>query len=271
MRRLDSLQSPLLAFALYGNLGEKEEFLLTLCSVIEQQEISQEIMLPEFMRTVVADAGLQKETMIFLSSDSEDSFLQSAVRHAKAPYMLIGDRKISYVRDAFRDVVTILEETGADFIIEMVWHHDFGEPQPVLLSEAAFRSQQNGCEFNKFLRMDYLLANKFFRTEFLQDTDFTEDQSILSQLPQMYQVGYYQFRREYVVVYEGEEEYLDYVATRETERWLRMYVQDKSGGLKESCSIPDKKETLMKLMDYPVKKRVIESFGRYYPFCRGER
>lgn len=240
------------SFVLYGDREHEEDFINVLHSVIMQNLVYMKIILPEQMREAVERACLMQGNIIFYGSRSQDELFIDAIRQADTPYMTFGDTNIAYADNAFKYAFKRFLKSSADFIIELIYHRNYGDIQAVLLNNTALNSQKGGYEYNEYMSMDHTLANKFFRTSFLRDYQPDSTRSLLSQLPGMYKRGYYTFMNDAIVFFEKPERtFADFVGTEETLPFIRDYMEDKEANLDSPEIAADPGEVLPKLMSFP--------------------
>ena len=79
-------------------------------------------------------------------------------------------------------------KTHKDFLIELIYHTNFNEPQPVYLNRIAQESVMNEVGYNDNLCMDYTLANKFFDVYFVREI-ITDEKGIKEHIEDFYKKG----------------------------------------------------------------------------------
>lgn len=246
----DVLSHAFFTFVLYGKDGEEDAFLNVLQSVTVQNLISLRIVVPEHKRHCIEQAGLMQGNICFVEADSEDALFYHALSQA-SEYIVFGNTKLTYANNAFKYALKRLIKSPADFLIELVYHRNFGDIQAVLLNNIALNSQKNGYEENPFLSMDYMLSNKFFKTSFLKACGLDTGKSLLSQLPYLYRTGYYIFMNDATLFYEDAEgTFADFVGTKETLPFIREYLRDKKADLNSPEIRTDLAEVSQKLLSF---------------------
>lgn len=252
VKQEDVLRHAFCSFVLYGETDEEEEFLKVLQSVTVQNLISLQILVPAHMKDSIRQAGLLQNNIVFADVKSEDEMFYDAIDKVRTEYIVFGNICIAYANNAFKYAFKRFLKSPADFIIELIYHRNYGDIQAVLLNNIALNSQKSGYEVNEFLGMDYTLANKFFRTSFLKDHRFDKTRSLLSQLPDLYRTGYYTFLNDAVVFYErAENTFAEFVGTKETLPFIQEYLRDKKADLNSAEIVADPGEVLPKLMSFP--------------------
>lgn len=267
----DVLSHAFFTFALYGEDGEEDAFLNVLQSVTVQNLISLRIVVPEHRRHCIEKAGLMQGNICFATADSEDALFYFALRQS-TEYIVFGNTKVAYANNAFKYAFKRLIKSPADFLIELVYHRNYGDIQAVLLNNIALNSQKNGYEESLFLCMDYMLANKFFKSSFLKACGLDTGKSLLSQLPHLYRTGYYTFMNDAVVFYEdAESTFADFVGTKETLPFIREYLRDKKADLYSPEIMADLTEVSQKLLSFPSDSLSKILFRKAVSFLRRRR
>lgn len=251
VKQEDVLSHAFFTFVLYGEDGDENAFLNVLQSVTVQNLISLRIVVPEHKRHCIEQAGLMQGNICFAKADSEDALFYHALSQA-SEYIVFGDTKMTYANNAFKYAFKRLIKSPADFLIELVYHRNFGDIQAVLLNNIALNSQKNGYEESPFMSMDYMLSNKFFKSSFLKECGLDTGKSLLSQLPYLYRTGYYIFMNDATLFYEdAESTFADFVGTKETLPFIREYLRDKKADLNSPEIITDLAEVSQKLLSFP--------------------
>lgn len=247
----DVLSHAFFTFVLYGEDGKEDAFLNVLESVTVQNLVSLRIIVPEHRRHCIEKAGLMQGNICFATADSENALFYLALRQSTG-YIVFGNTKVAYANNAFKYAFKRLIKSPADFLIELVYHRNYGDIQAVLLNNIALNSQKNGYEESPFLSMDYMLANKFFKSSFLKACGLDTGKSLLSQLPHLYRTGYYTFMNGAVVFYEdAESTFADFVGTKETLPFIQEYLRDKEADLNSPEIVSDLAEVSQKLLSFP--------------------
>lgn len=268
----DLLDQAWFTIALYGEEDQKEDFIQVVQSLTLQNLIGIRIVMPLSWKEIVREEGYLQNNMFFLPVTTRDELYYQALSKASTPYITFADAKVTYANNAFKYVIKNFIKSPADFMIELIYHRNFGDMQAVLFSTVALNSVKTGYEDNPCLGMDYTLTNKFFRTEFLKKQRLDERRSVLSQLPDLYHQGYFTFMNDGIVFYEDlEDTYVDYVGTPETIPMMKEYLVDRSADLNSPEIVQDLNEVMPKLIHFPsntfggILFRKIVSFLRRYP------
>lgn len=252
IRQSEVFKHAFMTYVLYGTEGEKEKFLKVLQSVLVQNLISIQIYLPAQMKDVVEQADMLQGNIVFLDVDSEDELFYTVLDRTTTKYIVFGNPNVAYAGNAFKYAFKRFIKSTADFMIELVYHKNYGDIQAVLLDNIALNSQKGGYEYNSFMSMDYLLSNKFFKTEFLREMKLDREKSLLSHLPMLSKRGYYVFMNDSVVFYENAEEtYKEFVGTKESIPFIEDYLAEEEADLNSEELIPAPEEVMAKLMKFP--------------------
>lgn len=154
---------------LYGKENDEEQFIKCLDSLANQNLVGVNIVLPESMKKIVEDNDCFQKNMIFIEAQSEEELFRKALETTKTRYITFCDSKILYSNNTFKYVFKRFIKTHKDFLIELIYHTNFNEPQPVYLNRIAQESVMNEVGYNDNLCMDYTLANKFFDVYFVRE------------------------------------------------------------------------------------------------------
>lgn len=266
------LENAWFTVVLYGEKEQKEDFLQVVQSLTLQNLIGIRIVMPKEWRAVVEEAGYLQNNMSFLDTSSRDELYYRVLREAQTPYITFADAKVTYANNAFKYAIKNFIKSPADFAVELIYHRNFGDMQAVLFSTVALNSVKTGYENNPYLRMDYTLTNKFFRTDFLKRQNLDEKKSLLSHLPELYHRGYFTFMNDGIVFYEDlEATYADYVGTPESLPMMKEYLVDRKVDLNSPEIVQDLNEVMPKMIHFPsdtlggILFRKIVSFLRRFP------
>ena len=247
----DLLRQAWFTIVLYGEAKQQDDFLNVLQSLTLQNLISIRIVMPESWRPVVEESELQQNNMFYLEAATREKLYYQALAEADTPYILFADSKVSYANNAFKYAMKNFIKSPADFLIELIYHRNYGDIQAVLLDTVALNSIKTGYQYNDRMAMDYTLTNKFFRTEFLKSRQFDKTKSLLSHLPQLLCHGYYAFMNDGIVFYEDDEDtYMDYVGTEKSILMMKEYLVDKKADLTSPELSPDLNEVMPKLLSF---------------------
>lgn len=237
--------------ALFGESGQEEKFIQVLQSLTLQNLIGIRIVMPKSWKKVVEESEFNQNNMFYLDAEDRDEFYYKALQEANTPYILFGDAKVSYANNAFKYAIKNFIKSPADFLVELIYHRNFGDMQAVLFDTIALNSIKTGYEYNEMMSMDYTLTNKFFRTEFLKSIQLDKNKSLLEQLPYLHKNGYYAFMNDGIVFYEDDEDtYVDYVGTKESIPMMKEYLVDHEADLNSPMLAPDLNEVMPKLLRF---------------------
>lgn len=238
---------------LYGEKKTEADFLNCLKSLNVQNLIAMEIWVPQSMKGCMEEANLIQENIRFVQVSSKEELQHYALENVKTPYITFCDEKVAYANNAFKVVFKRFIKSPADFIVELICHRNYGEPQPIFFNSIAFKSLGEGTEYKPELSMDHTLANKFFKVEFLRN-QVDRKKSILSQLERLYRKGYYVCYEGGIVVYmDTESSFLSYISTPETKDYIAGYLKAPRVTLASEDVFLDTKEALPKLQTLPAK------------------
>ena len=252
VKQSDVFAHAFITYVLYATKDETASFLKVLQSVLVQNLISVQIYLPAHMKARVEEAGMLQGNIVFVEADSEDSLFYKVLNQATTTYIVFGNIKIAYAGNAFKYAFKRFIKSPADFMIELIYHKNYGGIQAVLLDNIALNSQKGGYEYNEFMFMDYLLANKFFKTKFLKKMALNQNESLLSQLPMLSKRGYYVFMNDAVVFYEdAENTYKEFVMTEDSISFIEDYLTDKDADLNSEELVLAPEEIMAKMMRFP--------------------
>lgn len=250
----EALEQAHMTVALYGEEQNKDDFLNCMNSLMLQNLITIVILVPESMYAVLEKNDMLHGNIQFVPAVSEHELFYYALDNAVTPYIVFGNPMIAYVNNAFKYVFKHFIKSPGDFIVEAVYHRNFGEIQAVLLNRMVLDSLKLGYESNPFLCMDNLLANKFFRIDFLRSLSLDRRKPIRAYLNLFYERGYYPFMNDGVVLFEDEEKkFLDFVGTPETIPFMQEYLKEKDADLSSPELMRDLNEVLAKLVPLPTE------------------
>ena len=265
----DMLRQAWFTVALYGVPERRKEFLRVLQSLTLQNLVGLCIVMPESCRPMVEESGYGQNNMFYLDVSDCDELYLRALEEADTPYITFADDKVSYANNAFKYALKNFIKSPADFLVELIYHRNFGDMQAVLFDTIALNSIKTGSSYNEKMKMDYTLANKFFRTEFLTGRKMDGKKSLLSRLPEFHRYGYYAFMNDGIVFYEDEEDtYVDYVGTEDSIPMMRDYLLDREVGLDSPELSPDLNEILPKLLRFQDQKVYQVLFRKIVSFMR---
>ncbi len=267
--KAEARAKPYFAVALYGENGEEEDFLNSLESLTLQNLISLLIYVPSAMQPVVEENGLGRDNIEYVPVSSEEELFFHVIDSTKAPYVTFGNPKVAYANNAFKYAFKHFIKTTADFLIELIYHRNYGDIQAVLLNRVALNSLKGGYEYTPYLSMDHTLANKFFRVEFLREVGLDRKSPLLSQLVGLYHSGYFIFMNDGTVFFEDKEErYVDFVSTEQSRPFIEEYMEDRPVDLMSEELLPDSTELLPKMTQFPADRLWKILFRKIVAFMR---
>ena len=239
---------------LYGCEECKENFMNSLSSLLVQNLLPIIILLPLSMKKFVEESELAQGNIQYIDVCSEKELFYHAIQSVNTPYITFADPRITYTNNAFKIAFKLFVKSPGDFLIELIYHRNYGDMSAILLNRKAMDSLKFGYEANPYLCMDNTLANKFFRVEFLREKQFNKEKTLLEYLPECYQRGYYPFFNDKTVIYEGkEEEFIDFVSTSKTKSLICDYLEEKEVDLTSPEIKRNLKEVFTKLLKFPEK------------------
>lgn len=243
-------EHPACTAVLYGDESEKEGFLHVLTSLSFQNLVHLKILLPSSMKEAAASAGILHPNMFFLDASSEEELHKAAIRENNAPYIMFCSPKISYQVSTVRWLRSTLEKSsGADYIVEVVYHNGFGTPQPVHLNDHALEPAAPGKDGKDSIHFDFLLANKVFRSGFADRLTEHGKYSPISRLPEIKAKGYALVGRNQIVYYSGDEKSFpeDFHDDQTRDQIVRLMKSSEIRGLTDEAFAQDRALTLMRL------------------------
>lgn len=250
--RDEALKQAHFTVVLYGDEEGRADFLNTLDSLLLQNLVTMILVVPSAMEEMIRENDMLQGNIRFLEADSERELFYKALRQAETPYITFGARKIAYVNNAFKYVVKRFIKSSGDFLIELIYHRNYGDIQAVLLNYRAMDSLKLGIEDNPYLCMDNTLGNKFFKVDFLRRFSFDEKKHLKEYLGMFYRVGYFPFKNDGVVLYEDQEDnFADFVGTPDTIAFMREYLREKPADLNSPEIMRNLNEVLVKLLHFP--------------------
>lgn len=263
------LRQPHITAVLYGSEENKEDFITCLSSLAGQNLTGMVIFLPLAMKSVVEEAELLRANMIFMEVDSELKLQYKVLAEAKSTYITFCDPKVSYTGAAFKESYKNLNKNAFDFVSELLYHQNHNEMQTVFLSRMAFDSLKKGQEFKEELFADYLLANKFIRTEFLRSLVVDDTKPLVAYVQDMYKKGYFSFGDNKRVLYnDTEKSFVDYVKTEETEAYLYNKIHNRKVSLTDEAFWQEPGVAFVKLIKLKRKSLKEKLFAKAVTFIR---
>ena len=212
---------------LYAEKSQWHGFLECLDSLRIQSLINIKIVVPEYMKDSVINNGFYQENIVFSECESKDDFYKNQLNKASTDYIIFCEPKVIYYTNAFRSAYRIFLKDFPDVISNLIYHYDFGEFEPVTLNKIAFDEMVGGVKKCKQLYADRTLTNKFFNVEFLKHCLKDSDKPIIDQLEDICLSGYCLFSEsESVVFNDKNENFIEFVATKESKPLLKDYLKD---------------------------------------------
>lgn len=235
---------------LYGSENNKADFMQCLSSLIVQNMPRLKIVLPSAMQNYVKEAGFVQNNISYIDAESEEELFKSSLERVDTEYIVFCNPKIIYYNNAFSIAFKTFSRVNPDFISELVYHSNYGEIQPVTLNQIAYNSMVYGNRYNPKLQMDNILANKFFKADFLKKT-FNAEISILNNLPELFKKGYFVFLNNGVVIFNDDNEvFKDFVIASESSDFINSYTEDKKVPLKNGRLKVRPAESFIKLQKF---------------------
>ena len=224
----DVLKNAFFTAVLYGDLANKDNFIKSLDSLEKQNLIFMKIVVPSSMKTDIEKEGMLQGNLFFEDSNSKEELFVSALNNTQTPYITFCDAEIIYATGIFRFAYRQLIKQQYDFISEGIYHKEYEQPQPLLLSKIAYTSLRNGRKNNPCLSMDATLANKFFCVDFVRKLHLDFGKELPELIKLCYMEGYYLYRLDGMLLYNNRETtFIDYIATEKTLPFIKEYLKDK--------------------------------------------
>ncbi len=231
--RKELVDQALITVILYSDDSEKEDFLKCLNSLVNQKMVAFRVIASANMEAVAKENNLMQDGISYVEAESQNEMYVKAFPKVRTPYVLFADPKFTYANDAFMKTVKFFAKSVADFTIEVIYHRDYGDIQPVFLSSWAYNSHFSGMHMNAYACMDHTLANKFFRVEYLQEVWDRFEGSLLEFLPKLYNTGYYAFKDTGSVIYErSEDSYIEYTVPEEEKEFVQLIFKENPADLR---------------------------------------
>lgn len=235
---------------LYALPKEEEAFAGCLLALQQQSLVATQLVIPEHMRSLVEKHGLFSANIKYLSEKSQEAFYYKAVKEAKSDCIVLCTPEFVYTNNAFKYVFKRFLRSQCDFFSELVYHSNYGEPQPVYIHQLAFDSLKEGLEETELMSADLLIENKFFRTEFLRENWTDVSVSLRDLVKKCFRKGYYQAVRDGIIVYqEKEEKFIAYIETEENRSIIKKALEEKNLDLAARESVSEKALKLIRLQD----------------------
>ena len=224
----DVLKNAFFTAVLYGDKTNKDNFMKSLASLENQNLIFIKIVVPVSMKAAIGKEGLLQDNLFFEDSNSKEKLFATALNNAQTPYIAFCDAEITYATGIFRLAYRQLIKQNYDFISEVIFHKEYEQPQPLLLSQIAYTSLKNGQKNNPCLSMDATLANKFFRVDFVRKLHLDFGKELPESIKLCYAKGCYLYRLDGMLLYNNREAtFIDYIATEKTLPFIKEYLKDK--------------------------------------------
>lgn len=226
--RDDVLSDALFTTVLFGDDSNKDNFLKSLDSLEKQNLIFMKIVVPYSMQQTITEEGLLQENLFFEDVNTKEQLFAAASEHATTPYIAFCDAEITYTTGVFRFAYRQLLKQQYDFICEGIYHKEYEQPQPLLLSRISAVSLKDGRKYNPCLSMDATLANKFFSVDFIRRLSIDFKEELPSLVMRCYMKGHYFYRLDGMLLYNNKKEtFIDYIATDATRPFIEDYLKDK--------------------------------------------
>lgn len=245
--RQEALENAAFSAVLYGNEDNKEKFINCLFSLTLQTLTNIKIFVPYSMKEAIEEAEIMQENIILCDVSNENDLYYYALQNTNTEFIVFCDARFFYYSTALKRTFKYFRRINPDFVIELIYHGNFGELQPVTLNKVAFSYLKDGYRYGKGLATDRTLANKFFKVHFLRKrVDFSK--SLIDNLKSLYGFGYYNFLNNALVVYDDiNESFIDVVATDDNRTELNNYLSEGINDLKDAELKLKYSESLMKL------------------------
>lgn len=252
----EALQHAFFTAVLYADEEQKEAFVECVKSLAVQNLIGLKIVLPVSSKKMLEEAELLHGNMFFVEAESEKELFHKALEEADTPYITFCDPKIIYVHNTFKFLVRRFIKSQIDFASELIYHQDYGQPQPIYLNRIALESFRTGIGFNEDLCLDNTLANKFFRTSLLKGRKIPKEDTILHWLPELYKKGYTAFYNDGIIQYADDQEtFLEFITTEDSKPFEEKYLKDEQITLNSEDVLIKAEESYQKLQKIPKKSR----------------
>ena len=241
--------------ALFGDENCSEAFIKCLNSLITQNLVGISIVIPTQMEAAVKEADLYCDNLIFEEASSENELFHRALDRAQTEYIVFCDPKVVYAGNAFKYIFKRFIRAKKDFLVELVYHMNFGDSQPVYLNQVAKDSLNSGMEITPQLCFDDILANKFFTVEFLRQCGLSKEDKLSEKVEYFYRKGCYTFFNDGIVIYDDlEENFLSDIGTDDVIKQKEMLFREKEVHLKDEDFEIEPLEAYPKLLDFEPKK-----------------
>lgn len=253
--RKDILKHARFTAVLYGEEREKEDFINSLKSLVLQSLVETIILIPANMKEVAVEAGVMQDNVLTLDCTTKQDLYNKALEQSKTEFILFTECRYSYPAYTLKRMFKYMRKSPADMVDQTIYNRNFGENLPVYMNTVAFNTTKNGLYHSKELCLDYTLANKFFRVQYLKDMDihFKEDPRKI--LPKMYDESYWTFLNDKLVLFDGDEdEFLTSIANEDTLAYAKEYATDRPVNLSDPAMHYDSATKYTKLMAYPKSK-----------------
>ena len=215
-----------LTAVLYGSVQDAERFLCCLDSLTVQKLNSMKIMLPASMRETAVNAGYTCENLFYLDAASENELFQKALENVDTEYIIFCDPHTVYAKNAFFWQFQHMQQKQLDFHIELIYHRNYGTPQPTYLQCVAMNSMDKKIAYNEHLNFDHTLSNKFFRAEFLKAVASGET-PLIDRLTDFYRKGFFDFSNHGFVIYDSSlEDFSQFICAPGHDDFLAKYTKE---------------------------------------------
>lgn len=245
--RQKALDNAVFSAVLFGDESNEEKFISCLTSLIFQTLTNIKIYVPISMKSSIEQAELMQENIILCDASNENELYYYALQNTNTEFIVFCDARFLYYTSALKFALKYFRRINPDFIIELIYHGNFGELQPVTLNNVAFSYVKDGYRYDECLTTDRTLANKFFKVEFLKKrVDFSK--TLIENLKDLYSYGYYNFLKNGLVVFDDiNENFIDATEFDNNREKLNSYLQEAENDLKSNDLKTKYSESLKKL------------------------
>lgn len=245
---------------LYGTEEEEDKFVKCLESLEVQNFVRNVIFVPQSMRGIIEQNNLEQVNLIYIDCESETDMQHKAIEMAKSRYIVFCDPNFVYTVNSFKFVFKRAIKNNRDFMSQVVFHLNYGDPQPVYISYLAKKSVLIEQEYNQGLCMDRLLANKFIKLRFLQKQNLDKNVNLIEYVEDFYKKGSYSFFADEIVVFDGtEEQFKKQFVSEEDLPYIEKCYVDSEFDLNSDEILVDPREAYVKLQKIEPKNETDEA------------
>ncbi len=163
--KCEILKHKYITAVLYGN---DTSFIECLRSITNQNLIGIKIILNKSAKSIVKNAGLLFDNMEFKDAGSEEELFKNALDSANTDIIIFCSSRFIYANNSFRVANRRFMKDKYDFLTSEVYIDSCSVPAPIEISSRAIEEYQTGLQTEGIISFDNLLANKFFRVDFLK-------------------------------------------------------------------------------------------------------